>query len=62
MPNLNEFIHKDETPKNPNLEKIDGLKGCKTCDESATEAYWDSVKLEMTWTCKNGHLSVMRFN
>lgn len=61
MPNINEFIKKEKLI-GPELEKIPGVKPCKTCEENVNEAFWDAVKLEMTWTCKNGHLNMVRLS
>ena len=55
MPNINEFIQDREPIYKSELQKIDGVKPCSKCDEDVDTYFWDSVKLEMSWTCSKGH-------
>jgi len=61
MPNLNEFI-KPETPLNPSLEKIDGIKPCKDCNKDSAFYYWNPSTFEMSWTCPDGHINAFKVN
>jgi hypothetical protein len=61
MPNLNEFI-KPEVPKDPQLEKIDEPRPCSHCEKDSEFYYWNSSKMEMSWSCPDGHKNSYRIN
>ena len=62
MPNLNEFFHKPEIIRKPELEKIHGIKACSKCEQDAQEAFWDPVTLILAWECPNGHHNQFKVN
>lgn len=61
MPNLNEFIGPKPTESvKEDLQIIVGTKPCAKCDADVEKAYWDPIKLVMTWDCPNGHANTVR--
>jgi hypothetical protein len=61
MPNLNEFLKKDEPEEiNSTFETLQGIKPCSKCDIDVDGGLWDPVNLIMKWTCSQGHESVHR--
>ena len=60
MPNLNEFINKDE--EKPGLDKIDESRPCSQCSKDSSFYYWNPQTLEMTWSCPDGHNNSYRIN
>lgn len=58
MPNLDEFLHKNDNSEveyNNQLEKIEGVRPCSKCDLNVDGAVWDSQNLLLTWKCSAGH-------
>lgn len=59
MPNLNEFIGKQNADfdDNSQFEKIDGVRGCSKCKEDVEGAYWSENDKKMVWQCSSGHVT-----
>lgn len=62
MPDLNEFFHSKNNDVPYDLEKLDGIRPCSTCDENVAGAFWDPVDLVMSWRCSKGHETVFKVN
>jgi hypothetical protein len=62
MPDLNEFLNKKNEKKEYQLEKLLGIRGCKTCDEDVSGATWDPIDLVMSWVCSKGHETIFKVN
>ena len=62
MPNLDEFLNKKNEKEEHLLEKLSGLRSCKTCDEDVNGATWDPIKLLMSWKCSKGHETTFKVN
>jgi len=63
MPNLNEFLKKEEKKEiNSSFEIVQGSKPCSKCDINVDEFLWDSKNLMMKWTCLEGHETVHVIN
>jgi hypothetical protein len=60
MPDLNEFLNKKNEQKEYELEKLPGLRACKTCDEDVSGAMWDPIDLVMSWRCSKGHETIFK--
>ena len=61
MPNLNEFLNKEEPKEiNSTFENLPGLRPCSKCDIDVDGGLWDSKNLIMKWTCSSGHETVHR--
>jgi hypothetical protein len=60
MPNLDEFLNPKIEEKEYNLEVLQGIRACKTCDEDVSGAYWDPVDLVMSWRCSKGHETIFK--
>ena len=60
MPDLDEFINKPKKEKPYNLETLNGVRACQTCDEDVTGAFWDPIELVMSWRCSKGHETVFK--
>jgi hypothetical protein len=61
MPNLNEFLKKEDHKEiNSTFEKLDGLRPCSKCDIDVDGGLWDPENLIMKWTCSNGHETIHR--
>lgn len=58
MPNINEFFHKPEILKGPELQSLTGMKPCSKCDKDAKEGFWDPVTRQLSWTCPEGHKTI----
>ena len=61
MPNLNEFIN-PEPVQAPDLEKIEESRPCSQCNKDSEFYYWNSLIMEMTWVCPDGHKNLYRMN
>ena len=63
MPNLNEFLKKEEPKEiNSTFEDFPGLKPCSKCNMNVDGWLWDPENLIMKWTCKEGHETVHVIN
>jgi hypothetical protein len=64
MPNLNEFLNKDNSRSldDPFEEKIDGIRPCSKCDLDVDGGIWNPEKLLLTWVCKNNHHNSYQIN
>lgn len=64
MPNLNEFLNKDNSRSldDPFEEKIDGTRPCSKCDLDVDGGIWNPEKLLLTWVCKNNHHNSYQIN
>lgn len=61
MPNLNEFLNKEEPKEiNSTFENLPGLRPCSKCDIDVDGGLWDPENLIMKWTCSSGHETVHR--
>jgi hypothetical protein len=61
MPNLNEFLKKEEPKQiNSTFEDLPGIKPCSKCDVDVDGGLWDPENLIMKWTCLEGHETVHR--
>jgi hypothetical protein len=60
MPNLDEFLNPKIEEKEYNIEVLQGIRACKTCDEDVSGAYWDPVDLVMSWRCSKGHETIFK--
>jgi hypothetical protein len=61
MPNLNEFLKKEEPKQiNSTFEDLPGIKPCSKCDVDVDGGLWDPENLIMKWTCPEGHETVHR--
>ncbi|NDB83564.1 MAG: hypothetical protein EB127_12700 [Alphaproteobacteria bacterium] len=61
MPNLNEFLNKEEPKEiNSTFENLSGLRPCSKCDIDVDGGLWDPENLIMKWTCSSGHETVHR--
>ena len=65
MPNLKDifdndgFIGAKEIPEN--VRSINQMRPCSVCDLYVDSYFVDDIKLEMYWTCKDGHETKHRF-
>ena len=57
MPNLNEFFDKKDSLVNDesNVEIIEHMRPCATCDLFVDSYKFNNQTLEMYWKCFNGH-------
>lgn len=56
MPNLNEFLKKEEKKEiSPTFEVIEGIKPCSKCDKNAEESFWHPDSMKLYWECPDGH-------
>ena len=61
MPNLNEFLKKEEPKQiNSTFEELPGIKPCSKCDVDVDGGLWDPENLIMKWTCPEGHETIHR--
>ena len=61
MPNLNEFLKKEEPKEiDSTFEILPGIKPCSKCDIDVDGGLWDPVNLIMKWTCSAGHETIHR--
>ena len=61
MPNLNEFLKKEEQEQiNSTFEELPGIKPCSKCEIDVDGGLWDSENLIMKWTCPEGHETVYK--
>lgn len=61
MPNLNEFLKKQERKEiNSTFESFTGIRPCSKCDLDVDGGWWDPDNLIMKWTCSEGHETVHR--
>ena len=61
MPNLNEFLNKEDPKEiNSTFENLPGLRPCSKCDIDVDGGLWDPENLIMKWTCSSGHETVHR--
>ncbi len=59
MPNLNEFLKKEEPKQiNSTFEDLPGIKPCSKCDVDVDGGLWDPENLIMKWTCPEGHETI----
>lgn len=62
MPDLNEFLSSKTEDKPYELEKLNGIRACSTCDEDVAGALWDPIDLVMSWECSKLHKTVYKVN
>jgi hypothetical protein len=57
VPDLNEFLNSQPKIEQQDyeLEYLNGVRACKTCDRDVAGAYWDPIELVMSWKCSEGH-------
>lgn len=61
MPDLNEFLKKEEQKQASSLfEPLVGIKPCSKCEIDVDGGLWDAENLIMKWTCSNGHETLHR--
>ncbi len=61
MPNLNEFLKKEEPKEiNSTFEDLPGIKPCSKCNIDVDGGLWDPENLIMKWTCSEGHETIHR--
>lgn len=59
MPNLNEFLKKEEQKIiDSTFENLPGIKPCSKCELDVDGGLWDPENLIMKWTCSSGHETV----
>jgi hypothetical protein len=59
VPNLNEFLKKEEPKQiNSTFEDLPGIKPCSKCDVDVDGGLWDPENLIMKWTCPEGHETI----
>jgi hypothetical protein len=59
VPNLNEFLKKEEPKQiNSTFEDLPGIKPCSKCDFDVDGGLWDPENLIMKWTCPEGHETI----
>jgi hypothetical protein len=61
MTSLEDFLNKKEDTINDYLDPVDGSFQCqnKECDVITYEAFLDSSRTKIKWTCVNGHDSAV---
>lgn len=58
MTKFSEFMSNDDVPENiDDLQQINGVYGCQSCDKDTYICYFDEQKGEMMWFCEDGHKS-----
>ena len=58
MPDLNEFLNKqnvEEPLLDDRVEIIEQMRPCSKCDLYVDRYYFNNQTLEMFWKCKDGH-------
>jgi len=61
MPNLNEFLKKEEKKEIiSTLEIVEGNKPCSKCDKNAEQSSWDPDLMTLQWECPDGHKNEIR--
>jgi len=61
MPNLNEFLKKEERKQiDSTFEDLPGIRPCSKCEIDVDGGLWDSENLIMKWTCSQGHETIHR--
>ncbi len=61
MPDLNEFLNKQERKDiNSTFEILSGVRPCSKCDIDVDGGWWDPDNLIMKWTCSDGHETIHR--
>ena len=61
MPNLNEFLKKEEKKEiNSSFETVEGSKPCSKCDKNAEESFWNQDSMTLYWECPDGHKNEIR--
>lgn len=62
MPDLNEFLNNQPKidQQDYELEYLNGVRACKTCDIDVSGAYWDPIELVMSWKCSKGHETIFK--
>jgi hypothetical protein len=61
VPNLNEFLKKEEPKEiDSTFEILPGIKPCSKCDIDVDGGLWDPENLIMKWTCSAGHETIHR--
>ncbi len=64
MPDLNEFLKKEEVVEqvHSTLEKLNGIRPCGKCELDVDGGWWDPDRLLLTWKCDNGHDNSVQVN
>lgn len=60
MPDLNEFMKNEGSPKGYELEELHGIRPCSQCEEDVAGALWDPHEYTMKWVCSKGHKTEYR--
>jgi hypothetical protein len=58
MPDLNEFLNKQNVEKpflDDKVEVIEQMRPCSKCDLYVDKYYFNNQTMEMFWKCKDGH-------
>jgi hypothetical protein len=58
MPNLEDFLGKNEKKINPaDWEEMSGTYGCQQCDADVNKAFFNQEELKIVWFCPQRHES-----
>jgi hypothetical protein len=62
MPNLRDFLSKDENHGIEEFDAVDGSFRCQNseCEDVTLEAFFDRAHYSIKWTCVNGHDSSVK--